>query len=146
MCSVVLGALLTMSCGSDSDSGPTVIDPEERQIPADTTFSCPGVTTRLAPELPISDLTDEEIGCYCDWATSVTAGGYNIRLNCPPGAEFYTHESRSACIRATRKQTMTCPLSAQAAIDCILEQVDDPCNTFANLLSDACRPLLECSL
>lgn len=77
---------------------------EDRNIPADSSFNCPSVNARRADNVQVSDLSDEEIACYCHWATSVTAGGYNVSLSCPAGATFHTSESRSACLRETREQ------------------------------------------
>jgi hypothetical protein len=144
---LVTGALAAFGCASDSGQeapAPTQVDPDARQLPADPSFACPSVSARLSDDLMLSELSDDEIGCYCDWSTSVTAGGYNVTLNCPPGAAFHTSESRAQCVGEARDATRSCDVPAQAAVDCVLEQVDDPCNTLQNLLSEACQPLLTC--
>lgn len=152
-CPGLLIALCATGCGSGSqDAGspassgaPQVVDPDARQIPPNAqTFDCSAVSQRAPETLTVKDLTDEELGCYCDWSTTLTAGGYNISLACPAGESFFTSADRATCEQEMRALGARCAILVQDGIDCVREQADDPCNVLGNLFSAACASTLAC--
>jgi hypothetical protein len=119
--------------------------PDARQIPPNAqTFDCSAVSQRAPETLTVKDLTDEELGCYCDWSTTLTAGGYNISLACPAGESFFTSADRATCEQEMRAVGARCAILVQDGIDCVREQADDPCNVLGNLFSAACASTLAC--
>jgi hypothetical protein len=146
----LLSALFTPGCSSDAPSSgsagaPRVVDPNARQIPENAqAFDCSAVSQRAPETLTVDEQTDEELGCYCDWSTTLTAGGYNISLACPPGETFYTSRDRATCVQEMRAVGARCAILVQDEIDCAREQADDPCNVLGNILSPACASVLAC--
>ena len=101
-----------------------------------------GSTSGLSPSKRLIDLTDQEKGQFCDWATA-KFGGYGI--TCNADWAFMVYPDQATCVRDAPSATGTpnCQETVQQAEACV--NSIPKCATFEELKSSSeCAPMTIC--